>query len=191
MSANDQNNEESTQENMENTTQEEVQNEETNGASENENSTNEMTALEKKELEYSELHDKFIRLFSEFDNYKKRTAKEKLDLTFTAGADILKEILPTLDDFERAIANNEKTDDLAQVKEGFNLIYSKLHTNLTKKGLVVMEAQGQDFDSDKHEALTQIPAPTEDLKGKVVDVIEKGYAINDKILRFAKVVVGQ
>lgn len=191
MSTYENNNEESTQDNMENTTQEEVKNDETNETSEQESSTSDMTPLEKKELEYNELHDKFIRLFSEFDNYKKRTAKEKLDLTLTAGADILKEILPTLDDFERAIANNEKTDDLAQVKEGFNLIYTKLQTNLTKKGLVVMEAQGLDFDSDKHEALTQIPAPTEELKGKVVDVIEKGYSINDKILRFAKVVVGQ
>jgi molecular chaperone GrpE len=184
-------NQESTHQNMENNTQEELKNESNQDSVEVENNNGEMTPLEKKELEYNELHDKFIRLFSEFDNFKKRTAKEKLELTFTAGADILKEILPTMDDFERAIANNEKTDDLAQVKEGFNLIYNKLNANLTKKGLVVMDPKGLAFDSDKHEALTQIPAPTEDMKGKVVDVIEKGYSINDKILRFAKVVVGQ
>ncbi len=184
-------NQESIHQNMENNTQEELKNESNQDSVEVENNNGEMTPLEKKELEYNELHDKFIRLFSEFDNFKKRTAKEKLELTFTAGADILKEILPTMDDFERAIANNEKTDDLAQVKEGFNLIYNKLNANLTKKGLVVMDPKGLAFDSDKHEALTQIPAPTEDMKGKVVDVIEKGYSINDKILRFAKVVVGQ
>jgi molecular chaperone GrpE len=151
----------------------------------------EMSPLEKKELEYNELHDKFIRLFSEFDNYRKRTAKEKLDLTLTAGADIVKEILPIIDDFERAIANNDKTEDLTQVKEGFLLIYNKLINNLNRKGLAVMDAKDQLFDADKHEALTQIPAPTPDLKGKVVDVLEKGYSLNDKILRFAKVVVGQ
>jgi molecular chaperone GrpE len=152
---------------------------------------NEMSPLEKKELEYNELHDKFIRLFSEFDNYRKRTAKEKLDLTLTAGSDIVKELLPIIDDFERAIINNENTEDLTQVKEGFQLIYSKLISNLNRKGLAVMDAKGQPFDADKHEALTQIPAPTPEMKGKVVDVLEKGYTLNDKIVRFAKVVVGQ
>jgi molecular chaperone GrpE len=150
-----------------------------------------MSPLEKKELEYNELHDKFIRLFSEFDNYRKRTAKEKLDLTLTAGSDIVIELLPIIDDFERAITNNEKTEELAQVKEGFLLIYNKLINNLNRKGLAVMDAKDQPFDADKHEALTQIPAPTAELKGKVVDVLEKGYTLNDKIVRFAKVVVGQ
>lgn len=155
------------------------------------NSSSELSDLEKKELEYRELHDKYIRLFSEFDNFRKRTAKEKLELTMSAGGDVIKQIIPILDDFERAIANNEKSEDLNVVKEGFTLIHSKIKNTLTAKGLKEMDSKGEVFDVNIHEALTQIPAPTEDLKGKVVDVIEKGYLLNDKVLRFAKVVVGQ
>jgi molecular chaperone GrpE len=177
----DQNNESTQQNNEVETQSEDVQ----------QDTQSDMSPLEKKEMEYNELHDKFIRLFSEFDNYRKRTAKEKLELTLTAGSDIVKELLPIIDDFERAISNNENTEDLAQVKEGFLLIYNKLINNLQRKGLAVMEAKDQPFDADKHEALTQIPAPTDELKGKVVDVLEKGYTLNDKIVRFAKVVVGQ
>lgn len=151
----------------------------------------ELSDLEKKEIEYKELHDKYIRLFSEFDNFRKRTAKEKLDLTLNAGGDVMKQIIPTLDDFDRAIANNEKAEDIDSVKEGFTLIHNKLMQTLTSKGLKAMESMGEEFDTNKHEALTQIPAPSEDLKGKVVDVIEKGYVLHDKVLRFAKVVVGQ
>lgn len=154
-------------------------------------SNNEMSDLEKKDLEYKELHDKYIRLFSEFDNFRKRTAKEKLDLMATAGGDIIKELLPILDDFERAIANNDKSNDLEVIKEGFKLIHHKLSHNLSNKGLKAMESMNEIFDVNKHEALTQIPAPTEELKGKVVDVVEKGYLLNDRVLRFAKVVVGQ
>lgn len=191
MKKEEQNFKETNQENSVNATQEEMNQTMENESETPENNTGEMSALERKELEYSELHDKYLRLFSEFDNYKKRTAKEKIDLILNASEDLLKEIIPTIDDFERAIETNQKTDDLAQVKEGFVLIYNKFHATLAKKGLVVMEAQGLPFDSDKHEALTQIPAPSADLKGKVVDVIEKGYLFNDKIVRFAKVVVGQ
>lgn len=151
----------------------------------------EMSDLEKKEIEYKELHDKYIRLFSEFDNFRKRTAKEKLDLMATAGGDILKVLLPVLDDFERAINNNEKSEDMEAIKEGFKLIHHKLFHNLSTKGLKPMESMNEEFDVNKHEALTQIPAPSDDLKGKVVDVVEKGYLLNDKVLRFAKVVVGQ
>lgn len=153
--------------------------------------TNELSELEKKEIEYKELHDKYIRLFSEFDNFRKRTAKEKLDLMATAGSDIIKEMLPILDDFERAMATNEEMKDIDAIKEGFTLIHNKLIHNLTNKGLKPMESLHEEFDVNKHEALTQIPAPSEDLKGKVVDVIEKGYLLNDKVIRFAKVVVGQ
>lgn len=152
---------------------------------------NELSELEKKEIEYKELHDKYIRLFSEFDNFRKRTAKEKLDLMATAGSDIIKEMLPILDDFERAMATNEEMKDIDAIKEGFTLIHNKLIHNLTNKGLKPMESLHDEFDVNKHEALTQIPAPSEDLKGKVVDVIEKGYLLNDKVIRFAKVVVGQ
>lgn len=151
----------------------------------------EVSELEKKEIEYKELHDKYIRLFSEFDNFRKRTAKEKLDLMASAGGDIIKELLPVLDDFERAILNNEKLDDMDSIKEGFKLIHNKLAHNLTNKGLKPMDSMNEEFDVNKHEALTQIPAPSEDLVGKVVDVVEKGYLLNDKVLRFAKVVVGQ
>lgn len=153
--------------------------------------TEELSDLEKKEIEYKELNDKYIRLFSEFDNFRKRTAKEKLDLTLNAGGDVMKQIIPTLDDFDRAIANNENVEDIDSVKEGFTLIHNKLMQTLTAKGLKAMDSKGEDFDTNKHEALTQIPAPSEDLKGKVVDVIEKGYVLHDKVLRFAKVVVGQ
>ncbi|CAG5078361.1 nucleotide exchange factor GrpE [Parvicella tangerina] len=153
--------------------------------------TEELSELEKKEMEYKELHDKYIRLFSEFDNFRKRTAKEKLDLMASAGGDIMKEMLPILDDFERAMANNQNAEDIESIKEGFNLIHNKLIHNLTNKGLKPMESMHEEFDVNKHEALTQIPAPSEDLKGKVVDVVEKGYLLNDKVLRFAKVVVGQ
>jgi molecular chaperone GrpE len=153
--------------------------------------TEELSPLEQKEKECKELHDKYIRLFSEFDNYRKRTAKEKIDLRMTAGGDIIKEMLPIVDDFDRAIANNANSEDIEAVKEGFGLIQTKMMNSLKAKGLVAMESQGEVFDVNKHEALTQIPAPSEDLKGKVVDVIEKGFLLNDKVLRFAKVVVGQ
>ena len=164
------------------------QNTEENTVEEN---TEELSELEKKENEYKELHDKYIRLFSEFDNFRKRTAKEKLDLMSSAGGDVMKQMLPVVDDFERAIANNDNAEDIESIKEGFKLIHHKLMHNLTSKGLKPMESMNEVFDVNKHEALTQIPAPSEDLKGKVVDVIEKGYLLNDKVLRFAKVVVGQ
>jgi len=169
----------------------EQENMEQDEESSNDAPTEELTDLEKKEIEYKELHDKYIRLFSEFDNFRKRTAKEKLELSLNAGGDVMKQIIPTLDDFDRAIANNENAEDINSVKEGFTLIHHKLTQTLTAKGLKAMESLGEAFDVNKHEALTQIPAPSEDLKGKVVDVIEKGYLLNDKVLRFAKVVVGQ
>ena len=171
------------------TKDEEIQNEDTK--SEELESEDTLTDLEKKDIEYKELHDKYIRLFSEFDNFRKRTAKERIELSMSAGGDVMKQIIPTLDDFDRAIANNENSDDLTVVKEGFVLIHNKLQNTLATKGLKPMESMGEIFDVNKHEALTQIPAPSEDLKGKVVDVIEKGYLLNDKVLRFAKVVVGQ
>jgi molecular chaperone GrpE len=151
----------------------------------------ELSELEKKEVECKELHEKFIRLYSEFDNFRKRTAKEKIDLTKSASESVLVDLLPVLDDCERAIANNENVEDLATVKEGFELIHNKLFKNLESKGLKRMESQGETFDVDKHEALTNIPAPSDKMKGKVVDVVEKGYLLNDKVIRFAKVVVGQ
>lgn len=136
------------------------------------------------------LNDKYLRLYSEFDNYRKRTNKEKLDLIATASAGVLKDLLTVLDDFERAIANNESVEDAQVIKDGFKLIQHKLKATLEAKGLKPMEAKNQPFDADLHEAIANIPAPSEDLKGKVVDDVEKGYYLNDKVIRFAKVVVG-
>ena len=135
--------------------------------------------------------DKYIRLYSEFENYRKRTAKEKIDIITNASENLLKEILPVVDDFERAIVNNEKVSEAETIKEGFELIHNKLYKTLTNQGLKPMDAIEKNFDPDIHEAITKIPAPKNKLKGKVIDVIEKGYTIHDKVIRFAKVVVGE
>ena len=141
--------------------------------------------------EDQDFKEKYIRLYSEYENYRKRTAKEKIDLIISASENVIKELLPILDDFERAIDNNKNVEDASVLKEGFDLIYSKMHKGLVNQGLKPMEANGKDFDSEIHEAITKIPAPNEKLKGKVVDVIEKGYQINEKVIRYAKVVVGE
>lgn len=135
--------------------------------------------------------DKYLRLFADFDNYKKRNAKERLELLNTAGKDIILTIIPTLDDLDRAIKSAETATTIDAVKDGFVLVKNKLFSALAQKGLKPMESIGQDFDSDKQEALTKIPAPSKDMKGKVIDEIEKGYTLNDKIIRYAKVVVGE
>ncbi len=142
--------------------------------------------------EVAEMKDKYLRLYSEFENYRRRTAKEKLDLIGSASAELLTELLPVMDDFDRAAASaNDEKADFKQLKEGFNLIRQKFNRVLTSKGLKEMECgQGADFDVELHEAITQIPAPTDKLKGKIVDVVEKGYTLNEKVIRFAKVVVG-
>ena len=137
-----------------------------------------------------ELNDKYIRLYSEFDNYRKRTQKEKIELHKTAGEDIFKILLPVLDDFERAMIAMNEAKDITAVKEGVELIFNKLRNGLQQKGLAAMETKGQAFDADIHEAITNIPAPSEDLKGKVVEELEKGYSLNGKVIRFAKVIVG-
>ncbi|MFM7643537.1 MAG: nucleotide exchange factor GrpE [Sphingomonadales bacterium] len=138
-----------------------------------------------------EYKDKFVRLYAEFENYRRRTNQEKLDLIVSANGSLLKDLLPVLDDFERAIPNNEQLDDVAALREGFKLIQAKFKQILLSKGLKEMEAKDQPFDADLHEAIANIPAPSEDQKGKVIDDVEKGYYLNDKVLRFAKVVVGQ
>lgn len=145
--------------------------------------------LEKLELEKKELNDKFLRLYSEFDNYKKRTNKEKLELLSAASKDVVVSMLPIIDDFERAIAANEKTEDLQTVKDGFGLIYNKLKSVLQRLDVVEIEAKGTDFDTDVHEAVAHFPTEDENQKGKVIDVVEKGYKMKDKVIRFAKVVV--
>jgi len=146
--------------------------------------------LEEKTKEYNELNDKYLRLYSEFDNYRKRTNKERLDILKSASAEVITELLPVLDDFDRAIKAMEDHDVDDETKKGLELIRNKFAGILTQKGLEPMNSIGKDFDTDYHEAITNIPAPSKDLVGKVVDVIEKGYLLNGKIIRFAKVVVG-
>ncbi len=140
---------------------------------------------------YDNLNNKYLRLYSEFENFRRRTAKEKLDLLKNAGSDVVKELLPVVDDLDRAIAANENNEDPVALKEGFELISQKLLRVLGQQGLKPMDSMGKDFDTEYHEAITNIPAPSEDMKGKVVDVAEKGYFYNDNILRYAKVIVGQ
>ncbi|MBI1307640.1 MAG: nucleotide exchange factor GrpE [Bacteroidetes bacterium] len=141
----------------------------------------------------AELNDKYLRLYSEFDNYRRRTAKEKLDMMKSASADLLTELLPIADDFDRTVGSFENVNekDMNAIIEGIVLVHNKFKGVLEKQGLKFFEAKEQPFDPDFHEAITKIPAPSSDLKGKVVDVIEKGYMLNDKVLRYAKVVVGE
>ncbi len=142
------------------------------------------------EAKVAELNDKYLRLYSEFDNYRKRTIKEKSDIIRSAGEDVFKAVIPTIDDFERAIKANESVTDAEPIKEGMVLIYNKLKASCISKGLEAMESAGKPFDADIMEAITHIPSPSEDMKGKVIDEIEKGYKLGDKVIRFAKVVVG-
>lgn len=145
---------------------------------------------EKLRADLSEANDKYLRLYAEFDNFKRRTTKERIDLLQTAGRDVLQSLLPVLDDFERALKSMESASDVASVKEGINLVHSKFKNILTQKGLKEMESIGSVFDADLHEAITNIPAPSDEMKGKVIDEVEKGYFLNEKVIRFAKVVVG-
>lgn len=143
------------------------------------------------EKERDEWKDKFVRLYSEYENFRKRTAKEKIDISRIATQRVMTDLLTVLDDFDRAAENNLNLDDSKSIKEGVDLIYNKLFKTLESKGLKPMESKGTTFDVDLHDAITNIPAPSKKLKGKVVDVVEKGYYLNDHVLRFAKVVVGQ
>jgi len=148
----------------------------------------ELDRVAKLEVELAESKDKYLRLLSEFDNYKKRVARERIDLVKMAGADILLSVLPVLDDFERAI--KAMTDEEKSAQSGVMLIFNKLKNILESKGVKAMDSVGKVFDSDLHDAITNVPAPSEDLKGKVVDEIEKGYYLQDKVIRHAKVIVG-
>lgn len=146
-----------------------------------------------KELEdkLDDLNDKYLRLYSEFDNYRKRTTKERIDLQLSASKEVILDILAVVDDFERAIQSFEDHNLSKEAKQGIELIYNKLMNILKQKGLEEIEVKEKEFDTDIMEAITNIPAPSEEMKGKVVDVIQKGYRLNGKMLRFAKVVVGQ
>ncbi len=143
----------------------------------------------KKDLEES--RDKYLRLYSEFENFRRRNARERLELIKTANEDLVESLLPVLDDFERARNAIENGGDLNALKEGVDLIYNKMRNVLEQKGLKPMDnTVGSEFNAEYHEAITQIPAPSKELQGKIVDVIEKGYYLNDKVVRFAKVVIG-
>ncbi len=148
--------------------------------------------IDKLSIELQESKDKYLRLYSEFENFRRRTAKEKLDLISTANEDLMSALLPVLDDFERASKSiGDEGGDSGSIKEGLDLIFGKFKKTLEQKGLKPMDTgQGSDFDPDFHEAITQIPAPSKKLKGKVVDVVEKGYMLKDKVIRYAKVVIG-
>lgn len=143
------------------------------------------------EQKANELNDKYLRLYSEFDNYRKRSIKEKADLIKTAAEDVFKAVLPVIDDFERAIKANENAEDIQAIKEGIHLIYNKLKNTTQQKGLQSFDSIGKPFDADTMEAITHIPAQDPSQKGTIVDEIEKGYKLGDKVIRFAKVVVAQ
>ncbi len=153
-------------------------------------SATELTLEEKLQEDLANEKDKFLRLFAEFENFKRRTAKERIDLFKTANQDVLQALLPILDDFDRAMTEIAKSEDEVLLR-GVELIHEKLKSTLVSKGLEQVEVRAGDaFNADYAEAITQIPAPTADLKGKIVDVIEKGYKLGDKIIRFPKVVIG-
>ena len=147
--------------------------------------------LAKSEAEAADLKDRLLRQMAEFDNYRKRTMKEKAEIILNGSAGVVTDILPVIDDLERAIANSAKSEDYGALKEGVELIYNKLMHILEQKGLQKISPKNEPFDTDFHEAIAMIPAPTEDLKGKVLDCAIDGYKLNDKVLRHAKVAVGE
>lgn len=175
-----------------------TQNEETNINADGEtldttNSSNESidNTIEKIQAQLNDQKDKYLRLFAEFDNFKRRTAKERIELMQTASKDVVVSMLEVLDDCDRAEKQLETSEDVAQIKEGIQLVFAKLRSTMASKGVKAMESIHTSFDVEKHEAITEIPAPTEDLIDKVVDEVIKGYYLNDKIIRFAKVIVGK
>lgn len=179
--------------NKEDIKEEELKNEETNSqVEENQEVKEEVKTEEPSSEELIQVEkDKFLRLFAEFENYKKRTSKERIELFKTAGQELMTALLPIMDDFDRGLAEIKKAKDKELLK-GMQLINDKLKNTLTQKGLTAIEVNpGDAFDAEIHEAITQIPAPTEDLKGKVIDCVEKGYKLGDKIIRYPKVVIGQ
>jgi molecular chaperone GrpE len=150
-----------------------------------------LSELDQAKVDLAEQKDKFLRLMAEFDNYKRRTAKERMDLIQTAGKDVIVSLLDVLDDCDRAEKQLGITDDIAVQKEGIQLVFNKIRSTMQAKGLTAMESIGKDFDAELHEAITEVPVPDDKQKGKVIDEVTKGYLLNEKIIRFAKVVVGK
>ncbi|MCT4648254.1 MAG: nucleotide exchange factor GrpE [Carboxylicivirga sp.] len=151
----------------------------------------EQTEEEKAAEKLKEVNDKYLRLSAEYDNYRRRTLKEKMELTKTAGEGMLLALLPVIDDFDRAMAHMDDAKDVEALKEGMKLIHTKFNDFLGQQGMKEIESKDKDFDTDVHEAVTKIPAPSEEMKGKVIDCIEKGYTLHEKVVRFSKVVVGE
>jgi len=147
--------------------------------------------IEQLKAQVAEFKEKYLRQVAEFDNFRKRNAKERLELIQTAGKEVITSLLDVLDDFDRAQSQISKSADIESVSEGINLVFNKFRNTMQSKGLKPMECKGQPFDPDLHEAVTEVPVPSEDMKGKVVDEVQKGYYLNDKIIRHAKVVVGK
>ena len=165
---------------------------ELNKTAEQDTQVEEISVEEQLKDELGKEKDKFLRLFAEFENYKRRTSKERIDLFKTASEDVMLAMLPVLDDFERALTHIEDDKEAEELRKGVLLIYNKLLKTLNQKGLEKIEVNAGDvFNADLHEAITQIPAPSDDMKGKIVDVIEKGYKLGEKVIRFPKVVIGQ
>lgn len=158
---------------------------------ENQEETIELSVEEKLNAELAESKDKYIRLSAEFDNYRKRTSKERVELIQSAGKDVITKLLSTVDDFDRALKAMETATDVESIKTGIDIVNNKFRQTLEQQGLKEMDVLGKEFDPDLQEAITAIPAPTPDLKNKVIDVIEKGYYLNDKVIRHAKVIIGQ
>lgn len=173
-------------------TEEEVKiTEDNNGKKKSSKKASKKNELAEIKAELDESKDKYLRLYSEFENFRRRTAKEKLEMVGSANEGLIQQLLPVLDDFERADKSITEDSEISAIKEGLDLIYNKFKNVLEQKGVKKVAAEkGADFDLEKHEAITQIPAPEESLKGKIVDVIENGYELNDKVIRFAKVVTG-
>jgi len=161
------------------------------GSSHSNEPVTEETELEKLKAELQEQKDKYLRKIAEFDNFKRRSAKERMELIQTAGKEVIVDMLDVLDDCDRAQKQIENSDDIKEIKEGVLLVFNKLRNSLTARGLKAMETIHEEFNPDLHDAITEIPAPTDDLKGKIIDEIVKGYYLNDKIIRHAKVVVGK
>lgn len=176
------------EENEKDNQNEEVVTENTEETNENSSEQQELNEEDKAKEE----SERYLRLYSEFENFRKRTQKEKIELYKTAGEDVLKALLPIIDDFERAQKANQTIEDIQAIKEGFALIHDKFLKILKQKGLEELPSSiGEKLDIEKHEAITQIPAPTEAQKGKIIDELEKGYSLSGKVIRYTKVVVGQ
>jgi molecular chaperone GrpE len=195
---NNTNNHNTNTESTDNLSQNEGVNEVLSNEAGNEGEENEKALVEedsekakKLEAELNEMRDKHLRLVAEFDNFRRRNAKERMELSQTAGKEVIQSLLVVMDDVERAAKQLETATDVTLIKEGVSLVFNKLRNILQQKGLKVMEAANQEFNPDLHEAITEVPAPNEEMKGKIIDVVEQGYYLNEKLIRHAKVVVGK